>query len=161
MKKILFFCGLVLSLITGTVIYLSDKNPPARDGKLALSCSAKVDIEIRQPDAMAHMEGRISLTTLGSKRMAMLYTGRLIVPEGRFVLSRTLLMNYRYHPENRVLELSWKHSTVSELDTVPDEVFYRSMMKSRSFILYLSRFDAHAWLISGLTTPLYVCNDNG
>ncbi len=159
MKKIIFFCGVMLSLIAGTVISLSNKNPPSGDGKLVLSCRAKVDFEIKQPDASAHMEGRLSLTTLGSSRLALLYTGRLTAPEGRFILSRTLLMDYQYHPENHVLELTWDRSIVSEIDTVPDEVFYRNLMKSKFFILYLTRFNDGSWLVSGLTTPLYVCND--
>ncbi|MBK0033144.1 hypothetical protein IBT47_12715 [Erwinia sp. S43] len=159
MKKILFFCFAALCLIAGGIIIPGKKNTYFANNKLVLSCSAKVDIEIRQPDALAHMEGRLSLTTLGSKRLALLYTGRLVAPEGRFILSRTLLMDYRYHPENHALELSWGQSIVSETDTVPDEVFYRNLMKSRSFILYLTRFNQHAWLVSGLTTPLYVCND--
>ena len=159
MKKITFFCFAVLCLIAGSVIILGKKNSYYANDKLVLACSAKVDIEIRQPDALAHMEGRLSLTTLGSKRLALLYTGRLVAPEGRFILSRTLLMNYRYHPENHVLELAWDKSIVSETDTVPDEVFYRNLMKSRSFILYLTRFHENGWLVSGLTTPLYVCND--
>ncbi|MFG1174708.1 hypothetical protein AAFN90_14195 [Erwiniaceae bacterium CAU 1747] len=160
MKKIIFFCSVILCLLAGIVISLSEKKPHSGDGKLVLSCSAKVDFEIRQPDAFTHMEGRISLTTLDRRRIALLYNGRLVAPEGRFILSRTLLMDYQYHPENHVLELTWNHSNVSELDTAPDEVFYRNLMKSRSFILYLTRFDHAAWMVSGLTTPLYVCNDS-
>lgn len=159
MKKLTFLCFVILFLMTGGIIILGKKNTYFADDKLVLSCSAKVDIEIRQPEALAHMEGRLSLTTLGRKRLALLYTGRLVAPEGRFILSRTLLMDYRYHPENHALELTWGKSTVSEADTVPDEVFYRNLMKNRSFILYLTRFNENAWLVSGLTTPLYVCND--
>lgn len=159
MKKIFFFCFAILFFTAGGFILQGKKDTYFADDKLVLSCSAKVDIEIRQPDTLAHMEGRLSLTTLGSKRLALLYTGRLVAPEGRFILSRTLLMEYRYHPENHALELTWDQSNVGETDTVPDEVFYRNLMKSRSFILYLTRFNEDAWLVSGLTTPLYVCND--
>jgi len=159
MKKLFFFCFALLFFTAGGFILQGKKNTYFADDKLVLSCSAKVDIEIRQSDTLAHMEGRLSLTTLGSKRLALLYTGRLVAPEGRFILSRTLLMEYRYHPENHALELTWDQSNVSETDTVPDEVFYRNLMKSRSFVLYLKRFNENAWLVSGLTTPLYVCND--
>lgn len=106
------------------------------------------------------MEGRLGLTTLGNQHLAILFTGRLITAEGRYVLSRTLLMNYLYHPENRMLEMTYNRSTVSELDTTPDDVFFRTLMKSRSLVLSLNRFNERAWLISGLTTPLYICNDN-
>lgn len=159
MKKILLFCFVILVVTVGGITIQGRKNADFAEDKLVLSCSAKVDIEIRQPDALAHMEGRLSLTTLGSKRLALLYTGRLVAPEGRFILSRTLLMDYRYHPENHALELTWEQSNVSQTDTAPDEVFYRNLMKSKSFILYLTRFNDDAWLVSGLTTPLYVCND--
>lgn len=159
MKKIIFFSSVILLLIAGIMFILNNKNAPTAGRELVLSCSAKVDIEARQPNGSVHMEGRLSLTTLGNKRLALLYTGRLITPQGRFILSRTLLMDYQYHPENHVLELTYNRSTVSDADTVPDDIFYRSLMKSRSFILYLTRLNDSIWLVSGLTTPLYVCND--
>lgn len=160
MRNIIFSCGVIICSIT-LIFAIAVKNSiKAPSKELVLSCNAKFNLEINQPGEPAKMEGRLGLTTLGNQHLAILFTGRLITAEGRYVLSRTLLMNYLYHPENRMLEMTYDRSTVSELDTTPDDIFFRTLMKSRSLVLSLKRFNERAWLISGLTTPLYICNDN-
>lgn len=160
MKKLLFSIAAVICLIIALVMYIRERPaaPFSPDG-LNLACSAKVNFDIEQQETLTHMEGRLSLNTLGPAHLSLLYTGRLITPEGRFILARTVRFHYRYHPANHTLELIYDNSAVGELDTAPDAVFYRYLVMSKTLILYLTRFSDRAWLISGLTYPLYVCND--
>jgi len=160
MKKIIFFCGIIICSITAIFATLVKHHTTSPPGEVVISCNAKINLEINQPEELTHMEGRLGLTTLGNKRLALLFTGRLITPEGRFILSRTLLMNYLYHPDNHMLELTYENSSVNTLDTTPDDIFNRTLMKNRSLILSLDRFNDRAWLISGLMTPMYICNDD-
>lgn len=99
----------------------------------------------------------MSLTTLGQKRLALAFSGQLITEQGRFTLSRTLMMDYLYHPENHILELNYTNSHVRDIDTAPDNVFFHAMLQSHLSILRLSQFSNNALLISDTSTPLYVC----
>ncbi|MEJ5062325.1 hypothetical protein WH279_01965 [Erwinia sp. MYb375] len=99
----------------------------------------------------------MSLTTLGDKRLALEFSGQLLTEQGHFTLSRTLMMDYRYHPENHILELNYASSHVRDIDTAPEDVFFHAILQSHLSILKLSQFSDNALLVSDTRTPLYIC----
>ena len=161
MSKKRLIVGALLSAALITLIGFRLLTSERASAVLTLSCRANVHFSITQNAAVTTMDGQISLTTLGESRLALQFSGQMMTPEGRFLLNRILMMNYRYHPENQALELNYSHSNVSETDTVPDSVFYQRLLKNDALLLYLQRFNPHSWLVSGLNMPLYLCTDRG
>lgn len=157
MKNILLTSGAILFLIFFYFISLTRGKTDLDKPQLTIYCKGNVHFDLEKPDSRVIMEGSVSLTTLGSKRLAIGFTGQLITGEGRFTLSRTLMMNSRYHPENHVMEVDYASTIVRDIDTAPDTVFYHALITSNAFILRLTQFSDNALLVSEGTTPLYVC----
>lgn len=157
MKNILLVNGAIIVLIVVYAIFFARNKTDLDRPQLSLSCSGNVHFYIHQPDSFVTMKGSVSMTTLGSQRLAWGFSGQLITEQARFILSRTLLLNYLYHPENHILEMNYVNSHVTDIDTVPEDVFFNAIMKSHMFIVKLSRFSENALLVSDATTPLYVC----
>lgn len=157
-RKALILGALLCTVLT-VPFYIWFLAPERTSPVLTLSCRASVHFVIDQNAAETTMDGQVSLTTLGESRLAMQFSGQMITPEGRFILNRIVMMNYRYHRENHALELNYSHSNVSETDTIPDELFFQRLIKNRALLLYLQRFNHDSWLVSGPNIPLYLCSD--
>jgi len=125
--------------------------------QLSISCKGNVNFDLVRPTSTVAMKGSISLTTLGEKRLALEFSGHLLTEQGHFTLSRTLMMDYLYHPENHILELNYANSHVRDIDTAPEDIFFHAILQSHLSILKLSQFSDNALLISDTSTPLYVC----
>lgn len=158
MKNIMLAIGFTALVIIGLIIHLLCARPDDRH-PLVLSCRAEVQFDIQLPGSTTLMNGSLSLTTLGRERLALHYSGQLIANQQHTTLSRTLIMNYRYHPENHALELEYIRSHVSDVDTTPDDVFYRALLKKDAFIVTLRQIANNARLISLPGSPLYICID--
>jgi hypothetical protein len=157
MKNIILASGAIIVLTAIYIIFLTREKNILDDSQLAISCKGNVHFNLDIPDSTVKMEGSVSLVTLGSKRMAVGFSGQLSTEKGHFTLSRTLIMNSLYHPENHILELNYASSIVSAVDTTSDDDFYHAFMKKNDFILKLSQLSDNALLVSDRTSPLYVC----
>lgn len=157
MRHILLTSGAIILLTAICVIILLRDKTDVAKSSFSLACKGDVHFYIQQPDATATMDGNLSLTTLGNKRLALGFSGKLHTDKGSFTLSRTLMMDYIYHPENNILELNYAASHATNVDTAPEDVFFHALLKGRLFILKLSRLSDNTLLISDATTPLYAC----
>lgn len=157
MRNIILTSGVVIVLIVIYFISLSRERADLDKPQFSIACKGNVNFDLVRPSSTVAMKGSMSLTTLGQKRLALAFSGQLITEQGRFTLSRTLMMDYLYHPENHILELNYTNSHVRDIDTAPDNVFFHAMLQSHLSILRLSQFSHNALLISDTSTPLYVC----
>lgn len=157
MKKIMLTCGAILLFIFTYFTNIFGSETSLDKNQLTLFCKGNVHFDLQIPDSRVTMEGSVSLTTLGSQRLAIGFSGQLSTDKGRFILDRTLMMNTRYHPENHVLELEYVNNIARGIDTAPDDIFYDAFIRSNALILKISRFSNNALLISDNTSPLYVC----
>lgn len=157
MRNIILISVVIIFLTVIYFISLSIKQADLDNPEPIISCKGNVHFDLFRPHATVAMEGSISLNTLGSKRLALEFSGQLHTEKGRFTLSRTLMMNYRYHPQNHILELSYVNSHVKKIDTAPDDVFFQAILNGQLSILKLSQFSDNALLVSDSTSPLYVC----
>lgn len=157
MRNIIFTSGAIIVLTLIYFISLSREKPDLDKPQLIISCKGNVHFDLARPNSTVAMEGSVGLTTLGSKRLALEFSGQLLTEQGRFTLSRTLMMDYLYHPENYILELNYADSQVRDIDTAPDDVVFQAILKSHLSILKLSQFSDNALLISDSSTPLFVC----
>lgn len=157
MRNIILTSGAIIFLTVIYVMSLSRNAVDLEKSSLSISCKGNVHFHLEQPNSTTTMDGTVGLTTLGSKRLALRFSGQLRTEQGRFTLNRTLMMDYLYHHENHILELNYASSHSTDVDTTPEDVFFHSLLKSRLFILTLSQFGDNALLVSDATTPLYVC----
>lgn len=157
MRNIIFTSGAIIVLIVIYFISLSREKAELDKPQLSISCKGNVSFDFVRPNSRGAMKGSMSLTTLGDKRLALEFSGQLVTEQGRFTLSRTLMMDYLYHPENHILELNYTDSHVRDMDTAPEDIFFHAILQSHFFILKLSQFSDNALLVSDSSTPLFVC----
>lgn len=157
MRNIILTSGAIIVLIVIYFVSLSRESAALDNPQLSISCKGNVHFKLVRPNSTAAMKGSMSLTTLGTKRLAVEFSGQLVTEQGRFTLSRTLMMDYFYHPENHILELNYVSSHVREIDTAPEDVFFNAILQSHLSILKLSQLSDNALLVSDSSTPLYVC----
>ena len=157
MRNIILTSGAIIVLMVIYLISLSWEKADLDKPQLSLLCKGNVNFDLVRPTSTVVMKGSMSLTTLGDKRLALEFSGQLLTEQGHFTLSRTLMMDYRYHPENHILELNYASSHVRDIDTAPEDVFFHAILQSHLSIVKLSQFSDNALLISDTNTPLYVC----
>ncbi|WP_075182448.1 FidL-like protein [Pantoea sp. 1.19] len=157
MKKRLTVAILMLVVLALALIAAKRWWPRHTSSQWNEHCTAEMQMQFDTPAGKAGMNGDITITTLDNTTISFYFNGLITQNEQSWAVNRTHMFTYRYFADNQTLELRHRSMSKSLSDTIPDEQFYKMMIRSDVLILRVKPLSDHAMLYSGLSTPLYIC----